>query len=196
GGFRIVRKGLPGRDFSAQAIALLDANGDGKLDVVVSRDVLEQQTRQSVDRSQVRVYLYDGDNGWTFKSDGLVGGFYSNSLQSWDFDGDGRADVLTGSHYNGALTLLWKNLGNGSFAPVSFDAIEIYAYHFATAPGTFGRDRVSAFADSFLMQTYLPEPAKAAGISLYSFSGGQWTRHRIWRKKNPKSSVYGLAMGD
>ncbi len=200
GGFRIIRKGIPGTkqdDFSSEAVVLIDADGDGKLDIVASRDrEKEHRAGEQVDTAQVRVYLYRGEAGWEFKEQGIVGGFYSNSLQAWDFDGDGRKDVLTGSHYVGALTLLWKNEGNGTFSPVPFNAVEIYAYHFATVPGTFGKDRVPAFADAFLMSTNVPENARATGITVYSLRGGAWTRHRIWREKSGKSLQFALAMGD
>jgi hypothetical protein len=197
GGFEIERTGLPaGRDFSAQAVVLLDADGDGKLDIVASRDIVESNPGQGLDYRQIRVYLYRGKKGWEFKSDGLIGGLYSNSLTAWDYDGDGRKDVLTGSHYSGGLTLIWKNAGNATFTPVLFKAIEIYAYHFASAPGTFGKSRVPAFADAYLMQTNTPESARAAGITLYAFADGEWTRHRVWRKKDGKSLLYALAMGD
>ena len=63
----------------------------------------------TIDLQQVRVYLNQGKNGFEWKKDALVGGFYSNSLNAWDYDGDGRKDILTGSNYTGALTLLWKN---------------------------------------------------------------------------------------
>ena len=26
---------------------------------------------------------------------------------------------------------------------------------------------------------------------MYAFQNGEWSRHRLWRKKDPKSSVYG-----
>ncbi|MEX0879230.1 MAG: VCBS repeat-containing protein [Thermoanaerobaculia bacterium] len=196
GGFDVVRQGLPRRDFSAQAIALVDVDEDGKLDIVASRDVVDPEPNQPVDKFQIRVYLFKGSAGWERKTEGLVGGFYSNSLLAWDYDGDGRKDVLTGSHYAGALTLLWKNQGDGTFAPAMFPTIEVYSYHFASAPGTLGKDRAPAFADSFLMQTNVPTNARAFGISLYAFRDGAWTRHRLWRKKDPTSTVYGLAMGD
>jgi FG-GAP-like repeat len=197
GGFRIVRKGLPAQAFSAQAVVLVDADGDGKLDIVASRDrEKERQEGEKVETAQVRVYLYRGDEGWRFKEEGLVGGFYSNSLSAWDYDGDGRKDVLTGSHYIGALTLLWKNVGDGTFSPIPFNAVEIYAYHFATAPGTFGKDRVPAFADAFLMSTRLPENARATGITVYALHEDSWIRHRVWREKSGKSQQYALAMGD
>ena len=196
GGFRVVRDGLPGRDYSAQAIVLADVDKDGHPDIVASRDVVETTDSGAVDKRQVRVYLFAGSKGWQFVPDGLVGGFYSNSLQAWDFDGDGLKDVLTGSHYQGALTLLWKNEGNGHFAPVSFPEIEIYAYHFATAAGTFGRERSPAFADAFYMSTHEPRVAHAAGITLYVWKAGAWQRHRVWRRKDAKTLEYALAMGD
>jgi hypothetical protein len=197
GGFRILRAGLPQSDFSSQTVALLDADGDGKLDIVASRDVPGEATG-AVDKQQVRIYLFRGlENGWEFRRDGLVGGFFSYSLKSWDYDGDGRKDVLTGSNQSGALTLLWKNEGNGTFSPVSFpDVIEPYAFHFITTPGTFGPQHLATFADSFTMGIVKPERLRASGVSLYTFENGQWARHRVWRRKNPKGNVLAIAMGD
>jgi hypothetical protein len=195
GTFRIVRTGLPGREFSAQAVVLLDVNRDRLLDIVASRDIIESSETNAVDKQQVRLYVNQGSRGWQFHA-GIIGGFYSNSLHAWDFDGDGLKDVLTGSHYNGALTLIWKSIGDGNFLPVEIPDIEIYAYHFATAPGTFGPARVPAFADAYHMYTQEPEVARASGLTIYSFQAGAWTRHRVWRKKDAKSLQYGLAMGD
>jgi len=197
GGFAVVRTGLPVKDFSAQSIVLLDANGDGKLDIVASRDSTDVKKGEGVDRMQVRVYLFQGrDKGWEWKKDGIVGGFYSNSLNGWDYDADGKKDVLTGSHYTGALTLLWKNAGDGTFSPVQFDAIEPYSYHFATAPGTTGKARTPAFADAYSMQANVPETLRASGLSLYTFENGKWAKRRVWRQKEWKSYLFGLAFGD
>lgn len=198
GGFEMVRTGLPRSEFSAQAIALVDADGDGRLDLVASRDILNSEASPGkVDLMQIRVYLFQGrEKGWLLKKDGLTGGFYSNSLTAWDYDRDGKLDILTGSNYVGALSLLWKNMGDGTFSRIEFPEIELYAFHFATAPGTFGAERAAAFADAFLANTTVPTTARAGGVSVYSFADGKWTRHRVWRKKDPKTSVYTVAMGD
>ena len=192
GTFRVVRSGLPARNFSTQAIALADANGDGKLDIIASADGV---TGRSDSQDQVRVYLFRG-NRWQYKEDGIAGGLYSNCLHSWDFDKDGKADILTASHFMGGLTLLWKNLGDGRFEPVRFPALEVYAYHFATVPGTFGRQRAAAFADAYEMITNEPSEARATGITMYGHENGTWTRHRVWRKKDGQSTQYALAVGD
>lgn len=198
GNFEISRTGLPTRAFSTQAVALADADGDGKLDIVASTDGFDTGGDPSitVDMQQVRVYLYRGAKGWEFKTDGIVGGFYSNSVQTWDFDGDGARDVLSGSHYIGALTLLWKNERNGTFSPVSFPEVELYSYHFAPAPGTFGPKRVPAFADTISMHAVEPEALRASGITIYSYEDGAWSRHRVWKKKGGDMLLYALAMGD
>jgi hypothetical protein len=196
GAFRVVREGFPKTDFSSQAVALLDSDGDGKLDVVASRDGPGQDQKGTIDRQQVRVFLNRGEKGFEWKKDALIGGFYSNSLSAWDYDGSGRKDILTGSNYTGALTLLWKNQGDDTFAPVSFDAIELYAYHFTAVPGTFGKDRLAAFADSYFAQANVPDATRSVGISVYVLRDGKWERHRIWREKGGKASVSAIAMGD
>ena len=197
GHFDIVRAGLGSKDFSSQSVVLLPAGGAGKLDIVASRDSGETKEGEGVDKTQVRLYRFlSRDKGWEVKRDALVGGFYSNTLHAWDYDRDGKPDVLTGSHYTGALTLLWRNAGDGTFPPVRFDAIEPYAYHFSTAPGTFGPDRAAAFADGWSMQANVPGPMRASGVTLYVFQNGEWTRHRIWRKKDFNAYLFGLAMGD
>lgn len=198
GTFEVVRTGLPGRQFSSQAIVLSDADGDGKPDIVASTDGMSgvENLPEGVDKQQVRVYLYRGTKGWEFKPDGLVGGLYSNCLHAWDFDGDGAKDVLTGSHYLGGPTLLWKNEKNGSFSYVYFPEVEISAVHFATVPGTFGRERSPAFGGAIQLHTNDPEPLSAFGITVYRFKDGAWSRHRVWRKKDAKTLLYALAMGD
>lgn len=198
GGFNIVRSGLPGREFSSQAVALADADGDGKLDIIASSDGMAggNEPDMALDKQQVRVYLYRGAKGWEFKADGIVGGLYSNALVAWDYDGDGAKDILTGSHYLGGPTLLWKNEKNGTFSYVYFPEVEKSAYHFAVAPGSFGPDHAPAFAATVSVHTNQPEALRAEGINVYSYRNGAWSRHRVWRKKNGDSQLYALAMGD
>jgi len=195
GQYAVVRKGLPGREFSTQAVVLADVNGDGKLDIVASADTYEIGSA-AWEPHQLRVYLYDGARGWKYAPDALIDGAYSNNLTAWDYNRDGRLDVLTGSQAYGAVQLLWKNEGNGKFSTGYFPQIEIHGYHFCMAPGTFGKERSPAFADAFTRATNKPVRLNAEGITVYSYEGGAWTRHRIWRKKDGGSSLYALAMGD
>ena len=195
GSFEIVKSGLPDRAFSSQAIVLLDADGDGKLDIVASGDT-SGDSEFGVDKRQVRVYLFRGSAGWEAKTDGIVGGLYSNSLRAWDYDGDGAKDVLTGSHYLGGPTLLWKNEKNGTFSYVYFPEIQTSSYHFAAVPGTFGRDRAPAFGATISLHTNRPQTIRATGINVYSYKGGAWSRHPVWRKKSGESLLSALAMGD
>jgi FG-GAP-like repeat len=195
GGFRVVMTGLPRKGVSSQAVALLDADGDGKLDLVASKDVPDTMPG-AIDKAQVRVYLYRGKKGWEFKNEGIVGGFSSNSLHAWDYDGDGRKDVLTGSIQHGALTLLWKNNGDGTFAPVMFPALDSHSYHLSTCPGTFGKRRDAAFADLYRKGIGGDQPVTASGISVDSFHDGVWTRHPVWVKRDARSSIFAVALGD
>jgi hypothetical protein len=46
------------------------------------------------------------------------------------------------------------------------------------------------------MITNQPSEARATRITMYSFENGDWKRHRVWRKKEGKSTQYALAVGD
>jgi hypothetical protein len=194
GTFVISRKGLPQRDFSSQAIALIDVNGDGKLDIVASRDVLDNSAN-AVDLNQVRTYVYRAPQSWEFHSNSLPGAAYSYSMSPWDYDRDGKIDLLTGSHVFAAQTLLWKNGGKGEFLPIAFPELESYAFHFATRPGSFGREKLPAFVDAY--SKFIQEPlTSAVGVNVYSLKNGAWTVHRIFRKKGGNTFLYAVAMGD
>ena len=172
----------------------MDVNGDGKLDIVASRDVLDNSANEA-DLNQVRTYLYRSPRSWEFRSNSLPGAAYSYSMNPWDYDKDGRVDLLIGSHVYAAQTMLWKNGGQGEFAPIAFEELETYAFHFATRPGTFGRDHQPAFADAY--SKFMQEPLlNAAGINVYSLSNGAWQVHRVFRKKSANMFMYALAMGD
>jgi hypothetical protein len=138
GKFRVERRGLPQRTFSSQAIALMDVDGDGKLDIVASAD---GGTGATSSQDEIHVYLNRGAKGWE-QARRSPRRLLPIPLHAWTSMETAGRTWLTGSHFIGALTLLWKNLGNGKFDPVRFPAIEVYAYHFDTEPGTFGEREV------------------------------------------------------
>ena len=194
GGFTVSRRGLPQRDFSSQAVALVDVDGDGRLDIVASRDILDN-SGDAVDLNQVRTYLYRSPRAWEFRSQSLPGAAYSYSMNVWDYDRDGKVDLLTGSHVYAAQTLLWKNGGKGAFLPIAFPELESYAFHFSTRPGTFGPGKLPAFVDAY--SKFMQEPLRnALGLNVYSLKDGAWTVHRVFRKKGSNAFLYAVAMGD
>ncbi len=193
GTFTVSRDGLPVRDLSAQAVVLVDATGDGRLDIVASKDVVDAS--QGVDLNQVRLYAYKKGRKFEYRPDALAGAAYSYSLTPWDFDGSGRTGILSGSHYFAAQILLWKNGGNGSFSPVAIPEVESYAFHYKTDPGVFGPKKVPAFVDTYQKQMQEPN-TKAVGINVYSKDGEGWTKHAVWRKKGGNPYLYAVAMGD
>jgi hypothetical protein len=196
GSFAVSREGLPLREFSSQAVTLVDVNGDGKLDIVASKDIVDPSATEPVDLNQVRVYQYTPGRKWEFRSRSFSGAAFSYSLTPWDFDGDGVNDILTGSHYYAAQILLWKNGRNGAFSPVAIPAIESYAFHYRTAPGTWGPSKRPAFAETFMK--YMQEPsAKAVGVNVYSMdAAGEWSKHVVFRKNGVNPFLYAVAYGD
>ena len=145
---------------------------------------------------QVRVYIYREKRSWQFHDKAIDGGFYSNSLHAWDHDADGRKDVLTASHYNGALTLLWKNKGDGGFSRFRSPTSRSTPSTSPRPPelsGGSGRPR--SRTRTSCPCTSRRSPAPRASRSTPS-RGGKWERHRVWRKKEGKTLLYGLAMGD
>ena len=194
GTFVVSRKGFRGTDFSTQGVALADLNGDGKLDVIASGDKYETRG-VAWNRDQAHVYLYAGNRSFRYNPDGIFDASFSNSVTPWDFDRDGKTDVLIGSNYYAAVLVLFRNEGNGQLAQVVVPDVEVWAYHFALAPGTFGKERASAFADLFYKGSHVIE-ARVAGINVHVFKNGQWQMHRVWREKNSKSVQRTIAFGD
>ena len=195
GTFVVARRGFRGTDFSTQAVALADVNGDGKLDVIAAADKYDAGTT-SWNRDQVHVYLSVGNRAFQRKADGIFDGSFSLTAESWDFDQDGRADVLLGSRYFSAVLLLFRNQGDGTFAPVVVPDTEVWSYHFALAPGTVGKDRAPAFADLFYKGSVGAGNLRAAGINIHVNRKGQWEKRVLWREKMSGAVLNTIAFGD
>jgi hypothetical protein len=195
GTFTASRVGFLGNSFSTQAVALADVNGDGKLDVVASADHIEAGP-EAWNREQAHVYLNLGNRQFKRKADGLYDASLSNSVTAWDYEGKGRSDILIGSNYFAALQLLFRNNGDGTLTAVNLPDVETWAYHFALAPGTFGKDRAPAFADLYYKGSYLTADLRAAGINVHVYRKGKWEKHVVWREKGSLAVLRTLAFGD
>ncbi|MEO8430527.1 MAG: VCBS repeat-containing protein [Acidobacteriota bacterium] len=197
GGFAVCRLGLPQREFSGQSVALLDLNGDKNLDIVVSRDGPDDTSKDPVDLNQVRAYLFLKGRSWAFRRDSLPGAAYSYTMNTWDYDRDGKTDLLIGSHVFASQNLVWKGTGSGEMTPIAFSDLESYAFHFGTRPGSIGRDagKRPAFADAY--SKFMQEPLiTAVGVNVYSLVDGSWKKQILFRKKKANTFLYAVAMGD
>jgi len=112
GTFTNVQAGLPGVDTGA--VALGDFDNDGYLDILL--------TGYSSSGPLAQVWRNLGNGTFTNINAGLPGVLYS-SVACGDFDHDGLLDILLTGTPNGfgntAISQLWRNLGNGTFAKIS-----------------------------------------------------------------------------
>ena len=112
---RVSARACPVGRFSTQAVVLVDVNGDGKLDIVASVGHVREVGRRRGSHIRSASISPTARRAWKYAPDALIDGAYSNSLAAWDYNRDGRLDVLTGSQAYGAVQMLWKNDGNGRF---------------------------------------------------------------------------------
>ena len=114
GTFTNVQAGLPGVDTGA--VALGDFDNDGNLDILL--------TGYSATGAVAQVWRNLDNGTFTNINAGLPGVLYS-SVAWGDFDRDGLLDILLTGTPDGfgstAISQLWRNLGNGTFAKVSTD---------------------------------------------------------------------------
>lgn len=114
GNFTNVQAGLPG--VNTGAVALGDFDNDGNLDLLL--------TGYSSTGAVAQVWRNLGNGTFTNLNAGLPGVLYS-SVACGDFDGDGWLDILLTGTPNGfsdtAISQLWRNQGNGTFAKLNLN---------------------------------------------------------------------------
>ncbi len=196
--FTPMDKGLPAK-FSSQGIAAFDVDGDGKIDLVVSRDAPgDSAERGNVDKHPVRVFRNHLPEGWEYEQSAFVGGggYPSNHVAAISLDGDPAPSLVMGAINLGAMDLVWRNNGKGTFTGFSFEDEELSAYHLGLASGRFGKEKFPAFADVFYRRE-IGSPLLAAGVTVYVDRNGIWSKVPVWREKDYKSShLVSVAMGD
>jgi len=112
GAFANINAGLPGTDTGSAAWG--DFDDDGNLDFVL--------TGHSTQGAIAQIWRNLGNGTFTRLNAGLTGVLYS-SVALGDFDGDGKVDILLAGTTNGfvagAITQVWRNLGNGAFTNIN-----------------------------------------------------------------------------
>jgi hypothetical protein len=193
-----MNKGLPLKNYSTQALAAFDVDGDGRPDLVIPRDQPSDLSgAKGVDMTQVRVFRNLGkDEGWKYMDSALKGGYSTTRIFPFQLEGDPVTSLLMGSNYLGGTYLLWRNDGKGNFKGFSFDAIELSSLHNAVAPGHSGKEKLPAFADLYF-RARPGSKLKAGGLSVYVDHNGDWSKVSVWRQKDYGSGhLAAVAMGD
>jgi FG-GAP-like repeat len=193
GVFELDDAGLPEK-LSSQAVAASDLDGDGYPDLAVTMDQATDPHGPDFKR-QVRVYRNLGGKGWSEVPGAIDGGLYSQTIALFDLDGDGKPDLLTGSHYSGGVNLFWRGKGNGSFEKLYMDnAVEGLSYHFAIAPGVLTSHHLPAMAVT--VNTFGINGEAMEEIDVYYNDHGAWKRAEVWREPGYTSGLYALGFGD
>jgi hypothetical protein len=115
GGFTNLQAALPGASSSSAAWG--DYDNDGKLDVLLTGYAGLDSNNFPKLISQVWRNL---GNGAFSNANVTLPGVDTGSVAWADFDNDGRLDILlTGYSSSGAISQVWRNLGNGNFSNIN-----------------------------------------------------------------------------
>ena len=89
--------------------SLVDINGDGRLDLVVSEE-------NEGKKPDAHVYWFEqpenSQSSWTRHL--VTTEYTTNSMDVADLDQDGSADIVTGEHRGSKRVKIWKNVNRGS----------------------------------------------------------------------------------
>lgn len=153
-GLKLVPAAQAGDDtFLSRAITSTDWDGDGLPDLIA----LSEGPRhpKAAERSQVEtpfgvvVYPNHGDGTW-----GAPLGvperleLFGDSLDTGDFDGDGRPDLVTGTNALGLREIVFLNRGEAGLEVFQVEALRPLSFAWSVAVADFDGDGLSDFAVS------------------------------------------------
>jgi hypothetical protein len=106
------------------AVAFCDLNADGRLDILTAQEITQDSRDPTRQRSnELWLQQPDGTFREVAEQSGLTGRYLSRGLYCYDFDRDGRLDLLLPCsdqlRTEGNFNLLFRNLGRLAFQEIS-----------------------------------------------------------------------------
>ncbi len=186
--------------FSSRAIAVVDWNHDGRLDILANGE------GPRLDRSGERLlsqplgtgsdgpvlYLNQGDGTWKRKDQGtLAAQGFGDGITVGDFNGDGRPDFATASSVLGYSKLVHLHRPDGGWDDVDMDVRNAYVGAVAAADFDHdGRADLAVGYDSFEAGIW------RHGIDIYySRPDGKWERRTLMAGES-KENITAIGVGD
>lgn len=170
--------------FSSRAIALMDCNADGRLDLVA----LGEGPRLPTGGAQITTntglglasFVQAADGTWTTKLQEKPGGLFGSSMATADIDGDGRRDVVVAPGGLGDPRLAHRGDGACGWVPEPVDAVRPRSYITAIAAANVDGDARDELIVGYI-EFSSDQPIYGADV-LSRAADGTWSRRALARE--------------
>jgi hypothetical protein len=211
--FKVESRGIP-REMSTRAMEVGDLDGDAKLDIIAISDTPEYTEVRSAEAEgnalarqpkpsgyipgyDVRAYLQRGDR-FEEVHQGLEEACFGYAIALVATPADKGAPFFgTGCRYRGLSQVVYAfDRGARSFATVSTDIAERYAYHNGAAAGTYRGFPALYMSYIKTIPSGGSRQVSGNGVVVYYRENGAWKKKRIWKSIEAPILSSGLAAGD
>ncbi len=183
--------------FSSRAVALVDCNGDGRLDIAALGEGPRLQMAPGPSGPQLAMglvtYVQAQDGSWTPRRHELGPSFFGHSIAVGDVDGDGRPDLVTGSAVLGTRDLVHRATGPCTWTSEVVTVVRPRSYTKQVAVGPLDE---AAAAEIVVAYADFSGAEPAVGLDVIErTAAGTWTRREILREPG-REMFDAVAAGD
>ena len=188
--------------FTSRAIAPVDWNGDGRIDLLVWGEGPRLATARvegggGADFSRgsrgALLYVNQGDGTWKKQNAAVQDQSYGDALVVTDFDKDGKPDFTAASALTGNRTLVYLHQPDGSWKGVPSEALRPQATFRGVTAGDFNRDGRMDLAVGYASNEL---GVGRTGVDvLLARADGSWDR-RTLGVQDGRDGIWALGAGD